>query len=403
MVIYPNKMKKILLIAISLSALLACLALLMDGHKPLLLFMTFMLYVLVGRQMHHSQLRPLVWESLLLGFHLIPPLLNWALRLSEVDFLFPHSTMLVFLALVWARLSMREKPLASAWQVFLLGFLLWFTLTPFNIGSNFSLFFLTTAVIYFIMGILLHACYRPKWMLVCLLSVPHFIANFLSWQFINEALYPFHFPLNSLVSLGSLGLGVWARDFVKHNKVVPYAGLALGWALVVRMGGYYLIPSLDFQRRTSNPTYMMPTASLQALTPETPAAHELTGKIAYLDFWSTTCAPCIRQMPMLEELHQHYANEPRVIIGTLSGLQLDKIERIRRFVNRTTFHFAQYYDSTGRWLEQLEVKSVPIGFLIDAQGQTVLRHSGNGGPGANRILKQQLIAKIDELLEELNE
>lgn len=59
------------------------------------------------------------------------------------------------------------------------------------------------------------------------------------------------------------------------------------------------------------------------------------GKVAYLDFWSTSCGVCFIKFPKLEELYQKYKNEPNLIIQAVNipierdttGMAFHMIER----------------------------------------------------------------------------
>lgn len=42
---------------------------------------------------------------------------------------------------------------------------------------------------------------------------------------------------------------------------------------------------------------------------------DLRGKVVLFDFWSTTCGPCVRQLPDLAKLRERFRDEEVVIIG----------------------------------------------------------------------------------------
>jgi thiol-disulfide isomerase/thioredoxin len=44
-------------------------------------------------------------------------------------------------------------------------------------------------------------------------------------------------------------------------------------------------------------------------------ADDLRGKVVLLDFWLTTCGPCVRAMPDLASLHQRYRKRGLMVVG----------------------------------------------------------------------------------------
>jgi thiol-disulfide isomerase/thioredoxin len=56
-------------------------------------------------------------------------------------------------------------------------------------------------------------------------------------------------------------------------------------------------------------------AAAQHLGPKPPGAAELKGSVALFFFWAHWCGDCKRQEPILEALHQDYANQGLVIVG----------------------------------------------------------------------------------------
>jgi len=63
---------------------------------------------------------------------------------------------------------------------------------------------------------------------------------------------------------------------------------------------------------------------------------ELRGKPVLVNFWATWCAPCVAEMPMLDEFQRDHADRGWRVVG----LAIDNPDPVRDFVKRRNFEFA---------------------------------------------------------------
>jgi thiol-disulfide isomerase/thioredoxin len=95
---------------------------------------------------------------------------------------------------------------------------------------------------------------------------------------------------------------------------------------------------------------------------------ELRGKVVYVDFWASWCAPCRKSMPMLDRLQQQWAEDLVVI-----GVNVDaKHDDALGFLKNTPVDFPIVFDPRGEWAEKFAAPGMPTGYLIDRAG--VIRH-----------------------------
>lgn len=99
----------------------------------------------------------------------------------------------------------------------------------------------------------------------------------------------------------------------------------------------------------------------------------LRGKVVLLDFWATTCPPCVAEMPKLKELYAKYA--PRGV--EFVGISLDEPETdggraaLREFLKRHVIPWPQFYQGRGYdsdFSKSWGVGSAPAIFILDRQG-----------------------------------
>lgn len=106
---------------------------------------------------------------------------------------------------------------------------------------------------------------------------------------------------------------------------------------------------------------------------------ELKGKAVLLDFWTYGCINCIHIIPDLKKLEAKYPNE-LVVIGVHSG-KFDnerETENIRRIILRYELEHPVVNDADFKIWDAYGVQAWPTQVLIDPQGETVLKTTGEG-------------------------
>jgi thiol-disulfide isomerase/thioredoxin len=118
-----------------------------------------------------------------------------------------------------------------------------------------------------------------------------------------------------------------------------------------------------------------PEVSLPSLRGNGPVRlADYRGKVVYLDFWSSWCAPCRRAMPHLDALRQEFAREDFEVVGVNVDLLADDA---RQFLEQVPVSYPIGRDLGGRAAEQFGVAVLPTLFVIDRGG--VVREAFRGG------------------------
>ncbi|MCF7986216.1 MAG: TlpA family protein disulfide reductase [Methylovulum sp.] len=98
-----------------------------------------------------------------------------------------------------------------------------------------------------------------------------------------------------------------------------------------------------------------------------------TGKVVYLDFWASWCAPCRTSFPLLNSLHKKLKAQGFEVIAV--NLDEDKA-KAERFIKDIPVDFTVLRDSKGDWADLYVVESMPSSFIIDKHGVVQQIHHG---------------------------
>ncbi|MGO8953707.1 MAG: DsbE family thiol:disulfide interchange protein [Rhodomicrobium sp.] len=112
-----------------------------------------------------------------------------------------------------------------------------------------------------------------------------------------------------------------------------------------------------------------------------------SGKVSVLNFWSSTCAPCVIEHPQLTEL-------ARQGIPLYSIVYKDKPEAARRFLsNHGNPYRAIGADDSGFTAIDFGVYGTPETFVIDGKGRIAYRYPG---PISPEILAEKIMPAIQK-------
>jgi thiol-disulfide isomerase/thioredoxin len=104
-----------------------------------------------------------------------------------------------------------------------------------------------------------------------------------------------------------------------------------------------------------------------------PDSLSLKGKVVYVDFWASWCAPCRQSFPWLQGLYERYHIKGLEIVA----VNVDKDHNAAlKFLQDHPVGFTVVYDSTGALAEQFKLEAMPSSFVYDRDGHLVAHHLG---------------------------
>jgi thiol-disulfide isomerase/thioredoxin len=171
---------------------------------------------------------------------------------------------------------------------------------------------------------------------------------------------------------------------------------AESFSIPARLIGVIAMVALAFLHRVEAAQINDPVPAFRSSILKSPSAEfrfgDARGKVVYVDFWASWCAPCRTSLPVLDSLFEKYASRGLVIVG----INQDESEQDRdNFMKRIPVRFALVGDEGHRIAKQFEVKAMPSGYVIDRKG--VIRYIH---PGFDANTAQQLEKEINVLLQE---
>jgi peroxiredoxin len=102
---------------------------------------------------------------------------------------------------------------------------------------------------------------------------------------------------------------------------------------------------------------------------------DLRGKVILINFWATSCAPCLKEMPQLAATHVKYAAQGFETVAV--AMDYDPPGLVRDFALRHALPFRVAFDTRGEIAKRFgDVRVVPTSFLIDRHGRVILTRAG---------------------------
>ncbi len=120
---------------------------------------------------------------------------------------------------------------------------------------------------------------------------------------------------------------------------------------------------------------------------------ELRGKVALVNFWTSWCPPCRKEMPAIESVYRSYKELGLVVVG-LNLTAQDSQQAAAAFAQEVGVTFPIALDVNNVVGDLYRVTALPTSFFIDRKG--VIRSIIVGGPMSEAVIQ----SKVEELLRE---
>ncbi len=183
----------------------------------------------------------------------------------------------------------------------------------------------------------------------------------------------------------------------KRGRMIQH-GLTALLVVVIGLNVWWFATGQGKQREahalldTPAPAFALPSLDEGGAQGASVSLEGLRGKVVLVDFWATHCAPCKRQMPVLERLQRRLPADKFTVLS----INIDDADDpardaiVSNYIKKSGYSFPVVMDE-GRARRDYQVKRIPMLFIIDATGKIAYVHSG-------LMSEERLVEKIEGLM-----
>lgn len=129
----------------------------------------------------------------------------------------------------------------------------------------------------------------------------------------------------------------------------------------------------DFSAMPERVNYAAPVLQLTDLEGKPVSLTDYLGKVTLVNNWATWCPPCQAEMPTLQQYYMDHMGKNFTIIAIESGESHDDV---LDFVAQYDLSFPVWLDERGLALEAFQNWDLPSSYVVDKDGNIVLRWTG---------------------------
>ena len=145
-----------------------------------------------------------------------------------------------------------------------------------------------------------------------------------------------------------------------------------------------------FGWRAFSPSQQVPAATFTLLDGQKLSTQDLKGKVYLVNFWATSCATCIKEMPNMIQTYNKYKGEGLEYVAV--AMSYDAPMYVMNFSQTRQLPFKVAMDADGSAAKAFgDVQLTPTTFLVDREGRILKRYVGEPEWSSfDSLLKQAL-------------
>ncbi len=95
---------------------------------------------------------------------------------------------------------------------------------------------------------------------------------------------------------------------------------------------------------------------------------EFKGKVVLLNFWATWCPPCVKEMPSMQRLYEHFEGQGFEIVAINAGESSTAVSSFLLELD-TELTFPILLDEKNRSFREFKLRGLPMSLLIGRDGE----------------------------------
>jgi peroxiredoxin len=135
-----------------------------------------------------------------------------------------------------------------------------------------------------------------------------------------------------------------------------------------------------------------PAVDYVLLNGQATSSKQWAGKVMLVNFWATSCATCVKEMPQIVATHNKFKDRGFDTVAV--AMSYDPPAFVAKFAETRRLPFGVAIDNTGKVAEAFgPVQMTPTTFLINKRGEIVKRYVGEPDFAALHGLIEKLLAE----------
>ena len=125
--------------------------------------------------------------------------------------------------------------------------------------------------------------------------------------------------------------------------------------------------------QASQPGSKAPNFTLKSRSGKNLKLSEFRGQVVMINFWASWCAPCRKEMPLLEKIYKKH----RRLGFTLLGVNVEQnTSAAKNYLKNVRVSFPVLFDNTNKTSKLYQVSAMPTTVIIDRSGKIRFVHKG---------------------------